>query len=397
MKNNDSSKVHFFILYTILFLIGTETFLISPLLPTIASELGESIAAVAAIVTAYVLCYALIAPIFAIIADTMSRNKFILVGGVLFAAGNFLFSASSSLTSLIISRVIAGIGAALTGPSIWAMIADLAPVEHRGRLIGYGMGAFSLGQVIGVPLSGILAQYMGWKTPFFLIGALFSLVLITGFRYLPTIDLTSQPLPLQKKASAIIAPWKNISSLLSFLLIFLFHAANLGSYSFLGAILANRFSLQPAILGSMGILVGLGSVLGATAAGYWGDRTRKRRLSGASHLPIWSILLIVSLFFIATTTAPTTALTIILLWFLASGAFVTDMQTILANMMPTTRALASAWNTSLMHFGTATGVYFIGMRTSPANGILLASLPLAGLSFIISIALMKFLKNKSTF
>ncbi|MFJ9109779.1 hypothetical protein [Streptomyces sp. NPDC102283] len=48
--------------FLLLFLFGTETFLVSPLLPTIADDLDISEQAAAYSVTAYVLVYAVCAP-----------------------------------------------------------------------------------------------------------------------------------------------------------------------------------------------------------------------------------------------------------------------------------------------------------------------------------------------
>jgi DHA1 family inner membrane transport protein len=76
--------------YLVLFLIGAETFLVSPLLPTIASDLHEREAVVATTVTAYTLAYALSAPFLSPLFDAAPRRTAIAAGTVLFLLGNVL-------------------------------------------------------------------------------------------------------------------------------------------------------------------------------------------------------------------------------------------------------------------------------------------------------------------
>src|SRR3954453_8262085 len=99
--------------YLVLFLIGVETFLVSPLLPTIASDLGESDAAVATTVTAYTLAYALSAPFLSPVFDPAPRRTATALGSLLFLAGNVLAVLAGGLVVLIAARVVGAFGAAI--------------------------------------------------------------------------------------------------------------------------------------------------------------------------------------------------------------------------------------------------------------------------------------------
>ena len=55
--------------FLLLFLFGTETFIVSPLLPTISGDIGVSETAAAQSVTAYVLVYAVTAPFLGLLSD----------------------------------------------------------------------------------------------------------------------------------------------------------------------------------------------------------------------------------------------------------------------------------------------------------------------------------------
>ncbi|BCJ62679.1 MFS transporter [Micromonospora endophytica] len=84
--------------YFLLFLIGTETFVVSPLLPTIAESLSVSEAAAAQSVTAYTLVYAVTAPLLGAVSDRIGRRPTIVVGAALFMLSNVVAAVAASLT-----------------------------------------------------------------------------------------------------------------------------------------------------------------------------------------------------------------------------------------------------------------------------------------------------------
>ena len=45
--------------------------------------------------------------------------------------------------------------------------AETTHSSKKGRFIGLGMGAFSLGQILGVPAGSILTAKFSWHVPFF--------------------------------------------------------------------------------------------------------------------------------------------------------------------------------------------------------------------------------------
>ncbi len=380
-------------LYIILFLIGTETFLVSPLLPVIAKQFNQSVTETAKIVSAYVLSYAIIAPFLAGIADRFSRRKSILWGALFFIISNFLAASAWNISILVLARAVGGIGAALAGPAIWALIADLSSAENRSRLIGLGMASFSLGQVAGVPAGGVIAQFFGWQMSFAVIGMFSTLALLFAMALLPrTISSMHAGLSADWLRNTF-SPWGKSAAMLAFVVTILFQSANLGAYAYLGSILAGRFSFDVGQLGAIGLLVGVGSVIGAMLGGRWGDLARKNHKTDASRLPLWTLLLGGALLVVGTTSSVLISFVAIVFWFLASGAFVTDLQTLLANAMPDARALSSSWNTSSMHFGTAAGVWLMGNMVSPVQGLEFLGPLLAMMAFATSFFLIKTLSE----
>ncbi|MFB6813895.1 MFS transporter [Streptomyces sp. NPDC056347] len=345
--------------YLLLFLIGTETFLVSPLLPTIAGSVGVSVAAAASTVTAYTLVYALTAPFLGAVSDRFGRRPTVLAGTVLFLLGNALAAVAGNLTVLVVARVLGALGAALAGPSVWAHIAETAPAPVRGRAVGLGMALFSAGQVLGVPAGSFLAGWGGWRASFWALTVLTTAsvpLLLAQVKARPAEEAGAAPL----RFTSVFTVWGDGVLRHTLIVVFLLQAANLGAYTFLGSALHDRFGLSVNELGLLGILVGAGSALGSLAAGRIGDRARERGTGDARWIPVWCLLLGGGAVLAALGTNSLVAYAAVLVWFFASGAFGTLVQTLLVSSRPDLGATSSSWNSATLYAGTAVGVAVAG-------------------------------------
>jgi DHA1 family inner membrane transport protein len=355
--------------FLVLFLVGTETFMVSPLLPAFVHSFAVTERTAAMLANAYVLTYAFVAPAAAIITDRYRRGVSILAGTAIFAAANLLAMLAPAFLILALARTLAGIGAAVAGPAIWAYVADTSSPSVRSRAIGTGMAAFSLGQVVGVPTASLIAALVTWRGAFAAVGVL-TLTTLTWLygtlRHAPAHHDSGLPRP---DPAQVFAVWRLEIPARALAVTFLFHAANLGSYVYISTVLYHRFTLPLSSLGLIGVLVGVGSVLGAIAAGRIGDGARARNYTDASRLPLWALMLTAGILAVVFSPSLWFAIAGVLLWFAASGAFVTDQQTLLSNAVPALRASSSSWNTATMHIGTAMGVWAIGSLPSIPAGI----------------------------
>ncbi|MFG2426733.1 MFS transporter [Streptomyces sp. NPDC048590] len=371
--------------YLLLFLIGTETFLVSPLLPTIAGDVGVTEAAAAVTVTAYTLVYALTAPFLGAVSDRFGRRPTILAGTVLFLLGNALAAIAGDLTVLVVARVAGALGAALAGPSIWAHIAETAPESVRGRAVGLGMALFSAGQVLGVPAGSFLAGWGGWRASFWA---------------LTVLSVASVPLLLTQIRGArsrsdapsvgfgsVFSVWRDGVLRHTLIVVFLLQAANLGAYTFLGTALHDRFGLSVDALGLLGILVGAGSALGSLAAGRIGDRARERGAGDAVWIPVWALLLGAAAALAALGSPQAVVYAGVLVWFFASGAFGTVIQTLLISARPELGATSSSWNSATLYAGTAVGVTAAGSFAHADTGTAVVGGGLALVAGLVAVPL----------
>ena len=209
--------------FLLLFLFGTETFLVSPLLPTIADNLGISEQSTAYSVTAYVLVYAVCAPFLGLVSDRVGRRRTLLIGSALFLLSNVSAALSDGLTLLVFSRALAGLAAAAAGPAIWAHIAETTEDAVRGRVLGLGMAFFSCGQVLGVPLGSFLAGAAGWRAAFYAMAAGTLLVIPLLLKQIPASGASAAG---GARVAAVFAAWRHPALRKSLLVNTAFNAAN---------------------------------------------------------------------------------------------------------------------------------------------------------------------------
>ncbi|GAA5015188.1 MFS transporter [Kitasatospora paranensis] len=355
--------------FVLLFLFGTETFLVSPLLPTIAGSIHVTETAAASSVTAYVLVYAVAAPFLGLLSDRFGRRRTLVAGTLLFVVSNAAAALSTDLTLLVLSRAVAGLAAAAAGPAIWAHIAETAPDAVRGRALGLGMALFSCGQVIGVPLGGLLAGAAGWRAAFWALTVGTAAAVPLLLRQVRGGAVVTAP--AAGALRAVLAGWADPALRRALLVNTVFHGANLGAYTFLGAVLVERFGLSVQALGLVGLLVGAGSVAGSLLGGRLGDRARAAGRTDLPLLPVWGVLLAAGVALAAEGPGLAVALAGVVVWFVASGGFVTDQQTLAGTVAPELRATSSAWLTSTMYAGTGLGAWAVGAFDDVATGALL--------------------------
>src|SRR3954469_908411 len=99
-------------------------------------------------------------PIAGNLADTRGRKPTVIVGALLAAVAGALYFVPAGIPGLIVARFFlsAGEGTVFTAGSAWNV--DMAPEEHRGRMIGlYGLALWT-GLTLGPPI-GVLLQHAG--------------------------------------------------------------------------------------------------------------------------------------------------------------------------------------------------------------------------------------------
>lgn len=111
-------------------------------------------------------------------ADKFDRKKLLLFFYLGFIAGTMFCGMAPNYTMLVAARIITGIFGGVIGSISMAIIADIFPIQERGRAMGMMQMGFGVAQVLGIPFSLYVADLWGWQSPFYMIVAL-ALVVFT--------------------------------------------------------------------------------------------------------------------------------------------------------------------------------------------------------------------------
>src|SRR5438132_9583835 len=114
-----------------MFVVGTDLFVGSPLLPLIAADYRVPPGLAGWSVTAFSLAYMVSAPLLGSVADQIGRRRTLTCSLVAFCAANLLTASADNLSWLLTTRLLAGAAAAGISPSIYALVGSTAPLDRR--------------------------------------------------------------------------------------------------------------------------------------------------------------------------------------------------------------------------------------------------------------------------
>jgi predicted MFS family arabinose efflux permease len=165
----ESKRQTFFIIFSLWLLVfaaSSQIMIIAPILPRISEQLQVSEALLGTLVTAYAVMVGVCALITGPISDKIGRRKILLIGTGMMTAALFLHGLISDYVSFLVVRGLAGAaGGILSGSSV-SYVGDYFPYHRRGWANGWIMSGIAMGQILGIPIGTILAEYMGFRAPF---------------------------------------------------------------------------------------------------------------------------------------------------------------------------------------------------------------------------------------
>jgi len=163
------------------FTIILDFMILSPMGPIVMPQLGISARQFGLVVSAYAFSAGIAGLLAAGFADKFDRKRLLLTFYAGFLAGTFLCGVAPNYPFLLGARVVTGLFGGVIGSVSFAIVADLFPLQVRGRVMGTIQSAFAASQVMGIPIGLFLASHFGWHGPFRMIvvvGLLVGIVLV---------------------------------------------------------------------------------------------------------------------------------------------------------------------------------------------------------------------------
>lgn len=338
--------------FFIMFVIGTDTFLLSPLLPTLSSLYDVSIDVSGWMVSAYALGYALFALVAGPISDNLNRKTVMLYGLAAFALSTFLCGLAPDFWSMCAFRFIAGVSAAFVTPQVWASIPFVVKPDQIVKSMGIATAGLAVSQAFGLPMGSFLAS-LSWRTPFFILAA-FSIALIFFTIFMPAIKSSQQ-----KNKQSIVNRYKLLFSEshipIVFLAYLLFQIGNFAAFTFLGTWLSDDYHFNVTQIGFAMLVLGMGNFFGS----FFG--TRYIAKIGQTNALLGGMILMGLMYFCLPffSSVILVEISFFLLFFFA-GIIFPIMMSLFQSLNASARGTIASLSNSVMYFGTTLGAFIAG-------------------------------------
>lgn len=330
-----------------LFVIGTDLFVVSPLLPSIAQQFSTTPSTAGWMVAVFSICYAVAAPIFGSLADRVGKRTLIGFGLCGFAVGNGLTSAASSLALLMAGRMVAGLGAAAVTPAIYAITGDVARPTQRGRWLALVGSGLLTALWAGAPIGTAVSHWVGWPGIFGGLAALSLGLVAANHQVWPqhqrgAMASTRSP---QVDRGVLRAVFSEVGVTIAW------GAAVYGVYTYLGTGLRVADHASTALVALALVVYGIGATSGSLAGGRMADRWGAGRVASISLIGLGTMLFVVaSVFHTRAWSVP-----LFSLWAFTGYAYFPAFQARLAQRFPDRRGMAMAWNNTALYLGITAG------------------------------------------
>lgn len=356
-----------------MFVVGSDLFVVSPLLPMIAADYAIPLASAGLSMTIFSVSYMLSAPFLGRLADKIGRGRMLRYCLCVFGAANVLTAIAGNLDWLLAARCLAGAAAAGVSPSVYALIGTAARPDRRATCLAVAVSGLLMSLSMGAPIGLMTAASLGWHAVFAWLGLCGLVLAWANNRAWRHADGAGNPLA----ASSRLAPAAVCVRLAPTVV---WSTAVYTLYIYLGDGLTS-FGYSTEEIAEIILFYGCGAISGALIGGRLADRFGARP-TGA--LALGGLGLCVLLLRLALDCSVLVDCCFALSSFVAQ-LFFPAQQIKLANDFPASRATILAWNNSALFLGISLGSLVGGQALSLGgfDANLMVSATIAGFGWIV--------------
>ena len=335
-----------------MFVIGTDLFVVSPLLPLIAADYQISMALAGLSVSVFALTYMISAPLLGHLADRIGRRRMLTCCLYGFAATNLLTASAPNFISLLAARLLAGAAAAGVAPSLYALVSAMAPPDRRASWLALTVSGLLVSLSLGAPIGGLAGASFGWPSIFTVLAGA-SLLLVSANRWAWPEDYGPGKTAGRPRTLSMVVLVRRLAPTVAW------STALYGMYIYLGAGLT-AYGFSTGAVAAIILFYGCGAISGILIGGRMSDRLGAKLTSDIGLAGLCACLLVIG-FALDSGTLVDFAFGVTSA---VAQLFFPAQQAGLANDFPARRANVLAWNNSALFLGIWLGSLVGGQAMS---------------------------------
>jgi len=276
-------------LWLLIVISAIAPFMINGVLPANSAVMAEyrvSYALVQWTLTIF-MCAVLVAqPVLGYCADRWGRRPVMILSLCLFAVGCFVSASASSMTVLLLGRVLQGFGGSVCSFLPRTIVRDIYPQDRAASMIGYITMAMMIAPMFSPAVGGWITDTFDWR---YIYGVLGTIGLVVAFASWTSLKETRDDSTQVSQVSFFSAA-KTLLSMPEFLSYTLLMAGSVGIYyAFLASapyLMMEVGGVSASLFGQLFIMVAIGYLLGNAVAGFLSERIGVRRMIRLGQIPL---------------------------------------------------------------------------------------------------------------
>jgi predicted MFS family arabinose efflux permease len=327
------------------FALGTDSFVIAGVLPEISRAFDVSIGVAGQMTTVYALTYAVLAPTIAALAASVARKRLLLIGLSLFVVANLATAVSPAFGVALLTRAVAGLGAAMFSPTAMGAGSMLVPPERRGFALAVIVAGLTTATALGSPAGAVIGGLGDWRWTMLFVAALGAASWLGVRVFLPEMPLAPVVTLRQR-----LAPLADARIGLTLATTLLAMSGIFIPYTYFAVVFDRAIGGNPAMIGGLLVMWGLAGTVANLFAGRLIDRIGSRK--------VVTVMLTALIIDIAVTpwsgAHAWTAAVAIAVWGAFGWGILVPQQHRLVTLAPSIAPVVVGLNTSCTYFGVTT-------------------------------------------
>jgi EmrB/QacA subfamily drug resistance transporter len=173
-------------------LAALDQTIVATALPTVVADLGGA-GHQSWVVTSYLLASTIVTAVVGKLGDLFGRKAVFGAAVLFFLVGSVLCGLAGTMTMLVASRALQGIGGGAIMVTATALIGEVIPLRDRGRYQGALGAVFGVTTVIGPLLGGFFTDHLSWRWAFWINVPVAVVVLLVAAAAIPALGNRGRP------------------------------------------------------------------------------------------------------------------------------------------------------------------------------------------------------------